>query len=148
MVNCEDDAKNLTDPDIMGFGVSLYLSRVSMIALAGEEEIESLLEPKFGQILPLILLIVFIINVFDAKEIEYTRVASTIEIPENPENSMESDVALNAATSSTTEEAIPMSETIRASAKAMETPKEGRPNGQVSDWKSNSTAAYGQLRRG
>ncbi|KAK1470835.1 hypothetical protein CCUS01_00953, partial [Colletotrichum cuscutae] len=201
-INYKDNAKNLTDPDIMGFGISLYLSRVlashvimtmayvtrranpedftqmdsmihkrlgayeskisrlrgvryehllltisnqlsvtsfallvalysqcrigspirprlSMIALAGEEEIESLLEPKFGQILPLILLIVFIINVFDAKEeIEYTRVASTIEIPENPENSMESDVALNAATPSTTEEAIPMSETSNTTTSA------------------------------
>ncbi|UQC90526.1 uncharacterized protein CLUP02_16056 [Colletotrichum lupini] len=102
----------------MSFTVYLLYDLVSMIALAGKEEIESLLEPKFGQILPLLLLIVFIINVFDAKEIEYSRVASTIEIPESPENFMESDVALHAATPSTTEEAIPMSETSNTTTSA------------------------------
>ncbi|KAK1457774.1 hypothetical protein CMEL01_15757 [Colletotrichum melonis] len=86
----------------MSYTVYLLYSLVSMIALAGEEEVESLLEPKFGQILPLILLIVFIINVFDAKEREDTRAVSTNEIQENSENSGESHVALNVHNSSTT----------------------------------------------
>ncbi|KAK1523852.1 uncharacterized protein CCOS01_08939 [Colletotrichum costaricense] len=85
MVNCEKDAKNLTEPDIMGFGISLYLSRV------------------------------FIINVFDAKEREDTRVASTNEIQKNSENSGESHVALNAHKSSTTHEPITRSESSRRS---------------------------------
>ncbi|KXH43214.1 hypothetical protein CSAL01_03495 [Colletotrichum salicis] len=38
-----------------------------MIISVGEEEIAPLLEPNFGQILPLILFLVFIINVLDAR---------------------------------------------------------------------------------
>ncbi|KAK1497792.1 hypothetical protein CABS01_10770 [Colletotrichum abscissum] len=37
MVNCENDAEDMTDPDIMGFGVSLYLSRGQSNLAGGQD---------------------------------------------------------------------------------------------------------------
>lgn len=51
----------------MAFTVYLLYSLISAVGDVGEDERKSLLEPKFGQILPLILFSVFIINVLDAR---------------------------------------------------------------------------------
>lgn len=51
----------------MAFTVYLLCSLISAVRDVGEDERKSLLEPKFGQILPLILFSVFIINVLDAR---------------------------------------------------------------------------------